>query len=530
MRRAKKVGWIAFLCTIEMISPAAGADDPNGATPPRDIVTPLQVTSSHLPWPELSAMLPDTARLKAHLTAKSVHEAIDMCVEADMLVQGTPGASVAVILGGAMLHEAGYGVKHRRNGGEVDADTIFRIGSVTKQLTAAAVMQQVEAGTVFLDDPVTRHIPEFDVPGRWSVDTLSVQHLLTHTSGIPDLPFDLDDRIDDEALGDWAANHGAQSLHTPPGVFWNYSNPNFNLAGLVAERASGVPYREYMVSRIFAPAGMNRTTFDPAEVMADGNFSYGHYRPSGVILETIYPPDAYDNAIVSAAGYAFSTAGDLASWALTLIDGGGAVLEPGSAIEMQEPVANQEILPGMAYGYGIFVEPFGDLMICQHGGNIPGWGAFLIWEDTHRFAVAVLANTFQSLSGAAYCIADAVLQPGAGPPTDLPWTPDVLDGYVGGWDFTNTLGQPLAGEITRSGNYKLTIDLVDPATNQQVFLDLEYYSAELFLADLDGDGAFDALFDFLGDGNPNRTNWLRNRLLVGSPQRAPRSGGGFSAP
>jgi CubicO group peptidase (beta-lactamase class C family) len=531
MNRGYCVVLVAAIAAMPTFSSVAEAGGPGAGFLSQGTTAAPDASSSPLalgPGPLIPR--PDPSLVKAHLPAKTLNEAIDLCVEANMAVQDTPGASVAVILNGELLYEAGYGVKHRNMGGDVDPETIFRIGSVTKQLTAAGVMQQREAGRLMLDDPVTRHIPEFEVPGRWSVDTMTVQHLLTHTSGIPDLPFELDDRVDDDALSDWAADHGAQSLHTPPGVLWNYSNPNFNLAGLVAERASGIPYREYMHTRVFAPAGMTRTTFDPAEVMADGNFSYGHYRPSGVILETIYAPEHYDSAITAPAGFAFSTAGDLVSWALTLIDGGGAVLEPESTTEMQQPVASQELLPNMAYGYGIFIEPFGDLTIRQHGGNIPGWGTFLIWEDTHRFAVAVLANTFQSLSDAAYCIADAVLQPGTGPPVNLPFDPSILDGYAGGWDFTNSLGQQLLGGITRSGNYSLTVQLLDPVTNQQDSFDLEYYQGEIFLADLNGDGLFDSVFDFLGRGNPSRTHWLRNRTIVATPQHTPRQGFGSTAP
>jgi len=196
------------------------------------------------------------------------------------------------------------------------------------------VMQQVEAGTVFLDDPVTRFVPELDIDGHIPADRITVHHLLTHTSGYPDLGFDPEGPTGDQALADWAADQSDVILHAPPGVFFNYSNPNFNLAGLVAERASGIPYGDYMQTRVFEPAGMTRTAFDPTAVIADGNYSYGHFE-IGSGIELIYAPDDYDNSVYAPAGYAFSTAGDLVGWALTLIDGGGDVLSQASADTMQ---------------------------------------------------------------------------------------------------------------------------------------------------------------------------------------------------
>jgi CubicO group peptidase (beta-lactamase class C family) len=460
----------------------------------------------------------------------ALDQAIDSCVETDMAALGTPGASVAVILDGELLYEAGYGVKHRDLGGEVDADTIFRIGSVTKGLTATAVMQQVEAGTIDLDGPVTFPVPELQVPGPWPADCITVRHLLTHTSGFPDLPGNVDGRVDDAALADLVGNHEAQRLHAPPGVFWNYSNPNFVLAGLVVERASGIPYREYMATHVFAPAGMTRTTFYPAEVMADGNYSFGHHMRRPGVIDGIYAPDDYDNAAGAPSGYAFSTAGDLATWALTLMEGGGAILEASSAAEMQHPAVSLELIPGQAYGYGVFVEPLGDLTLRQHGGNLQGWGAHLIWEHRNRFAVAVLANSIYSLTSAAYCIAEAVLDPGPGPPVDLPWTPEVLASFEGTWDFTDRRGQPLTGDISQSGPSTLTLYLEDPTSQWQGSIDIEYYGGEVFLADLDEDGISESDFSFLADGIPPRTNWLRSRFLVAQPRRPPRTGGSAATP
>ncbi len=448
----------------------------------------------------------------------TLEETFDRCVMDEMAEVGTPGASVAVALDGHLIYRRGYGLKHRTEGGAVDADTYFRIGSITKQLTAAAVMQQVEQGLVFLDDPVTVYVPELQLGGLYPASRISIHDLLTHSSGYPDLIFDPMGPTEDDALADWAAEQDEVILHAPPGVFFNYSNPNYNLAGLVVERASGTPYREHMHDRVFGPAGMTRTTFDPGVVVADGNYTFGHLTSAGG-AELIYAPDDYDNTVYAPAGYAFSTAGDLVHWADTLMNGGGEVLTPASSTLMQEPHIDLELLPGQGYGYGIFTEPFGDLEIHQHGGNIWGWGAYMIWEPDRRFAVAVLANTFQSLAGAAYCIAEAVLQPGQGPVVEDPADPSTWSNYVGTWDLTTRTSFPLSGDIIVLNDDELLLLIWDPETGMQDFFTLTHVGFDIFLVDFDRDGEPESDITFLDSGSPVRPKWMRNRILVGSPLR-----------
>jgi CubicO group peptidase (beta-lactamase class C family) len=461
--------------------------------------------------------------------SSTLEDAVDQCVQGAMAQVGTPGASVAVIVNGELVYEQGYGVKKRGESDPVDAETRFRIGSVTKMLTAAAVMQQVEAGTAFLDDPVSRHVPEATFTGRWSAETMTVEQLLTHASGIPDLYFEAQGSTDPNALGDWAATLADIGLHAPPGTFWNYSNPNFNLAGLVAERASGADYRSYMDTSVFGPAGMTHTTFDPAEVVASGNWSWGH-TPDGDGGELVYAADEYDNFVVAPAGFAFSTAGDLVRWALLLSDGGGSVLSEESARMMQAFHQDLDQVPGFGYGYGIFVEPFFDLTVRQHGGNIWGWGTYLLWHPERRFAVAVLANTFQSLPGAAYCVADVVLEPDHSANPYYPTDYERRRMYQGRYDVTLRAGDtpepyPLTGEVSMDFAYRLTLHLEDAHGSFSETWRLYHAVLDVFYADVDDDGQGDLDISFLtSDGEPEQVRWLRMRPLVGSLQQVPRGG------
>jgi len=469
-------------------------------------------------------------RRPAPIKSTNLEDVVDQCVSDAMAAIDTPGASVAVVVDGELVYEQGYGVKRRGGSDPVNAETQFRIGSVTKMFTAAAVMQQVEAGTVFLDDRITRYIPEVDFLGHWSDEVMTVEHLLTHATGIPDLNFLPDGPTGPDALSNWALELNDVGLHAPPGTFWNYSNPNFNLAGLVVERATGSEYRSSMTDHVFAPAGLSLTTFDPAEVVARGDFSYGH-SPNGSGGETIKTPDGYDNGAYSPAGYAFSTAGDLVRWALLLSDGGGDVLSAESAAAMQAPHRSMDTAPGFSYGYGIFVEPFYDLTIRQHGGNIWGWGTFLLWHPERRFAVAVLANTFQSLPGAAYCIADHVLEPDHSAAPQYPTDPNRLPMFEGNYDVSlRTTGSPnpypAAGEVWIEQGGRLMLHLWAPNTPWNEVWVLDHAYLDVFYVDVDGDEVYDLDLSFLTTaGAPEGPRWMRMRPAVGNPQVAPRNGG-----
>jgi len=468
-------------------------------------------------------------RPKVTTSVDDLEQVVDQCVTDAMADIGTPGASVAVIIDGEVVYEQGYGVKRRGGSDPVNAATQFRIGSVTKMFTAAAVMQQVETGTVSLDDRMTRHIPEVTFLGHWPAEVITVEHLLTHATGIPDLIFLPDGETGPNSLSNWALTLNDVGLHAPPGTFWNYSNPNFNLAGLVVERASGSEYRSYVTDNVFTPAGMNHTTFDPAEVVARGNFSHGH-TSDGSGGELINAPDDYDNGAYGPAGYAFSTAGDLAHWALLLSDGGGDVLSAESATAMQTIQQNMDTIPGNGYGYGIFIEPFYDLTIRQHGGNIWGWGTFLLWQPERRFAVAVLGNTFQSLPDAAYCIADAVLEPDYTVNPQYPADPDRWEMFEGLYDVGLRVNitpnpYPAAAEVWVENGGRLMLHLWAPNTAWNEVWILDHAALDVFLVDIEGDGVYDLDLTFLtSDGEPENLRWMRIRPVVGSPQIAPRNG------
>jgi CubicO group peptidase (beta-lactamase class C family) len=502
-----------------------------GGEPPREIeATPAMSVKNFVPGPPL--WRPPAARPRPTSKSTSLEDVVDLCVTDEMAAVDTPGASVAVIVDGQLVYEQGYGVKQRGGTDPVDSDTQFRVGSVTKMFTAAAVMQQVDAGTVFLDDRLTRHVPEIDFIGHWPDDTITVEQLLTHATGIPDLTFNPAGLTGPNALSDWIDTLDWVGLHAPPGIFYNYSNPNFNLAGLVVERSTGTEYRTYMDANVFGPAGLSDTTFDPSVVAARGNATNGHMS-DGQGGEIVFAPDEYDNGAYAPAGYAYSTAADLVRWALLLADGGGEVLSPTSAAAMQSIQQSMDVAPGIGYGYGIFVEPFYDLTVRQHGGNIWGWGAFLLWHPERRFAVAVLANTFQSLPNAAYCVAAEVLEPDLSVVIDTP-PPDPARWqrlFEGMYDasittpWASSSPYPVMGELSGFSDEQMLLHMWDPAGHWTALWFVDHQIRDVFLVDVDMDGSADLDLTFItSPGPPEQLKWLRMRPLVGYRQTPPRVG------
>ncbi len=196
-----------------------------------------------------------------------------------------------------------------------------------------------------------------------------------------------------------------------------------------------------------------------------------------------------------------------------------------------EDPADLDTFPGNGYGYGVFVEPFYDLTIRQHGGNIWGWGSYLLWHPERRFAVAVLANTFQSLPSAAYCIADAVLEPDHSAAPEYPADPDRWEIFEGAYDVSLRASispnpYPGIGEVSIEGGGRLVLELWIPESAWYEAWILDHAGLDVFYVDVDGDDVYDLDLSFLtSDGTPERLRWMRMRPVVGNSQVAPRGGG-----
>lgn len=475
-----------------------------------------------------------TAPLSA-ATRGDLFSRIDTCMT-EAMGTGTPGAAVAVVLDGALAYEQGYGVKSRESGAPVGPATLFRTGSIQKMMTAAAVLAQADRGRLRLNEPVTRLIPELHFAQPGAAGRIRVRDLLTHTAGIPNL-VELTCGGDDTTLARWAASLAQTPLYAPSGAFWNYSNGGYSLAGLVAERAARRPYRHVMRETVWDPADMHATFQLPSEVLAYGDYSLGHALDPATGTPMLVAPDTYECWWGFPAGDAFTTAGDLARWAATLMDGGGSVLSRHASAALQRPQVSTELPSGDAYGYGVFVTDVGGVRVLHHGGGVPGWTSSLLWVPRLGFAVSALSNADgDTAPGAATrCALREVL--------GLEWPeegheltpPATWRQYTGRYEIRHQDGALVPAQVTLVGD-ELRVATTDPSTGAALELPVRQVHRNSFYVDLDGDGQLGnsaELITFIArPGAQGQPMFMRSIAFVGrrvartgTPSDGPRAAG-----
>lgn len=269
------------------------------------------------------------------------YAAIDAYVEEKMRRLNMPGVSLAIVEGGQIVHQRGFG--QARPGGEAPtSQTPFLIGSLTKSFTALAVLQLVEAGKIDLDAPVQRYLPWFRVADPQSSAAMTVRHLLNQTSGLPTSSGEIPLADFDDSLGATERQMRALSalaLARPVGSAFEYSNANYSLLGLIIEAASGEPYAEYIQKHIFTPLEMNHTYSSHARAKQNG-LAVGHQYWFAIPFAVPDMPVPHGSL---PAGLLISSTEDLARYLIALLNGGrcGAdqILSPAGIAELHHGVA-----------------------------------------------------------------------------------------------------------------------------------------------------------------------------------------------
>lgn len=327
--------------------------------------------------------------------------AIDQSMQAT-LVQGSPGMLVAAAANGRPLlvrHRGWANVEHRV---PLRRDSVFALASVTKQFTAAAVLQLMEQGKLRLDDPVGRYLPELPQGAK-----VTIYQLLVQTSGLPDYaedpagsPTKSVAKTPKEMLA-WISRL-TPAFHFPPGSKWAYSNSNYVLLGLIAERVSGRLLADLFAERLFNPAGLTDTAFDdPAQIVFRRAQGYRKAKasPSGFANAAWISP-----TIPGAAGGLRTTADDLIRWTDALF--GGRIVKPATLRLMTAPGRlndGRTTKLGMPedwqkglnsdYAMGFFVTPTPHGTRLSHSGDVDGFSTWLAHYPARGITVALLENS-----------------------------------------------------------------------------------------------------------------------------------------
>ncbi|HUD47928.1 MAG TPA: serine hydrolase domain-containing protein [Candidatus Baltobacteraceae bacterium] len=309
-------------------------------------------------------------------------DAVDDLVRDRMNQHPIPGLSLEIIRNGKPTKIAAYGLANLEWRTPVTPETVFEIGSITKQFTAAAILLLAQEGKLSVDDRISRYLK--GVPESWR--NITLRHLLTHTSGIKNYTaldgFELTRHL---TQAQFIGKMAGYSTDFPPGGKWSYCNTGFNLLGFVIENVSGEDYWQFMQHRIFGPLGMSSTTHrDPRAIIpmrASGYETDGHGR---------YVNRDYDLTDIFSAGAIVSTVGDLAKWNAAL--DAQQLLTDASRQAMWTPV---RLNNGAThdYGFGWFLDPLNGRQNMGHSGSTSGFSASFQRFPKDGLAVIVLTNS-----------------------------------------------------------------------------------------------------------------------------------------
>lgn len=321
---------------------------------------------------------------------------VDAIANQVLQATGVPSATVAVVKHGGLAYANAYGAAKLEPRVGATPDMRYAIGSISKQFTAVAVLLLQQDGKLKLDDPVSRFIP-----GLTRGNEVTVRQLLSHTSGYQDfwpqdyvMPMMLQATTPQAIADRWAK----QPLDFDPGSRWQYSNTNYTLAGMVVEKASGMPFFQFVRTRILAPVGLTSAAdFDasPRATNATGYVRYalGPLRPA---------PDA-GSGWMWAAGELAMTAADLAKWDINIIQ--HRLLTPASYRELErEIVLNNGA--GTGYSLGLDVAMQGGRFMLEHSGEVSGFTAENMVFPEDSAAIVVLTN--QDAAPASGAIANQI--------------------------------------------------------------------------------------------------------------------------
>lgn len=296
---------------------------------------------------------------------------------------GGPGAAVAVGHNGKIVFQKGYGLADIEHHIPVTADTKFRIGSISKQFTAVAILKLQEQGKLSVNDKLSKYYPDFPRGNE-----VTLRHLLTHTSGIHSYTDNtwFMDRVTKPVKPEEVVKEIAKApFDFDPGKRWSYCNSGFFLLGCIVEKVSGEPYEQFLRKAFFEPLGMRNTGVhhsDQELKQVALGYDGGPKRAVN-----------WDMSWAGGAGALYSTVGDLCRWNEALFH--GKVLSAASLEAAFKPVKtsdNQEDNPEAGYGYGWAIDKFRGAPEISHGGGLNGFTSFLLRLPGKNFTVAVAVN------------------------------------------------------------------------------------------------------------------------------------------
>ncbi|NBX79761.1 MAG: serine hydrolase [Flavobacteriales bacterium] len=337
----------------------------------------------------------------------------------------TPGCAVLIAKKGKVLLEKGYGTANLELNVPIKAEMVFRIGSITKQFTAMAILQLVDKGQITLTDSIQKFIKDFHFKGK----TITIENLLTHTSGIKGYE-QIDPKVPNAMRVDFSPKAVIDSLDKlslefDPNTRYNYSNSNYFLLGYIIEQVSGKSYQQYVKENIIGPAGLS-STFYESQTQLIPNRANGYSLSEGKYWNT----DFISMSLVYSAGALRSTVSDLYKWHKALYE--GKIVKKETFLKAIQPY---KLADGkqIDYGYGFFNKTENGINSIGHGGAIDGFRAIEMYYPEQEIYITLLCNSesdnferfFQSISNIILGIKTENEQ------KEIKLSGEILDSYIG---------------------------------------------------------------------------------------------------
>jgi CubicO group peptidase (beta-lactamase class C family) len=317
------------------------------------------------------------------VAASARADKVDDLVRAAMVKEKAPGVMVVVLRDGKPIKMKGYGFANVEHRVRVTPDTIFQSGSLGKQFTATLAMRLVQEGKLGLEDPISKYFPEG--VGKW--EGVTVRHLLTHTSGLADMPYESMDLRKDYTEDELVRLMADQPAPEKPGERWRYNNGGYVLLGVLCGRVGGKFYGDLLAEKVFAPAGMKT-----ARIISEADI-VPHRAAGYVVVDGKLQNQAWvaPKLNTTGDGSLYLSARDLIAWDDAL--NGERVLPRAAWARMWTPTPVSMSKAGInGYGFGFGTERSGRIAMVHHSG---AWQGFMTWMGhltNRRLSVIVLAN------------------------------------------------------------------------------------------------------------------------------------------
>ena len=328
-------------------------------------------------------------------------EAVDAVVEEYRRATGLPGAAVVLTRGTEVVHARGYGTTP--GGAAVTEDTPMAVASLSKSVTALAVLRLAEEGRLDLDDPVREHLPEFTMADP-RADRITVRQLLDQTSGMSDTEFASYSRGRSTlTLRGAVEDLRGVRLAAEPGTHWEYHNPNAQVAARLVEVVGGRPFADHLAAEVFSPLGMDDSTTIDTDLDLPAS-AHGHLSLLGLSFPADEPP-GFGNG----SGGVVSTAADMGAWLVAHTNGG---LGPDGVRVLSEEGVRALHTPSPASGSYALGWSLGETdagtPVVEHGGDLLTATAHQALLPDSGYGVAVMANT--GAGGGAHALAAALVE------------------------------------------------------------------------------------------------------------------------